>query len=158
MLNKKTIILIVNDSYGVLQRITSLMTRRRFNIDSITVGPTEKKGLSRIVIVTQCSDNLAKQISNQVSKLIDVHQVKILNDSYFISGELAFIKIEADEDIQKEILTSLKSFDFKVLNASSSSTLIQTVETTENINDLLETLSSYNVSEVSRTGLTAISI
>lgn len=158
MESKKTIMIIVNDLSGVLQRITSLTTRRGFNIESITVGPSEKKGLSRIIIVTTCSNNLANQIVNQISKLIDVHQATILSADPLIAGELAFIKINVESDMHKEVFKVIQAFQTAVVDKNSNTMIIQAVEETDKINTLIDILTPYGICEVSRTGTTAISV
>ncbi|MED4531468.1 acetolactate synthase small subunit [Metabacillus fastidiosus] len=156
MENQKTISLLVKDHPGVMQRITSLFTRRGFNMESITVGAAEETGLSRILIVTTCNENLANQILNQLLKLIDVYEAIVLKSEESVMRELALLKINIEPSMVKEITDLVDELQATIVNISTTTLIIQAVGDTERINTIVTQFSPYGICRVSRTGMIAI--
>ncbi len=153
---RHTISVLVNNQPGVMQRVSGLFARRAFNIESITVGESEEKGLSRIVIVTKGDNKTIEQISKQLYKLIDVIKVVDLTDSPMVDRELALIKVNADPSQRAEILGVVETFRAAVVDISPTTMIVQVVGDTRKIEAMVELLHPYGIRELSRTGVTAM--
>jgi acetolactate synthase-1/3 small subunit len=153
---RHTISVLVNNQPGVLQRVAGMFSRRGFNIDSITVGTSEEKGLSRMVIVTTGDDHTVEQISKQLYKLIDVIKVVDLSDHPMVARELALIKVNADPSVRAEILGVVDTFRAAVVDISPNTMIVQVVGDSDKVDAMIELLKPYGIREISRTGVTAM--
>lgn len=153
---KHTIAVLVNDQPGVLQRVSGLFSRRGFNIESITVGPSEEAGLSRMVIVTPGDEHTLEQIEKQLYKLIDVIKVIDLSSKPMVARELALIKVKAEPPQRPEIMGVVDTFRASVVDIGTSSLMVQVVGDTDKIDAMIELLKPYGIRELSRTGVTAM--
>ncbi|HEY2494766.1 MAG TPA: acetolactate synthase small subunit [Paenibacillus sp.] len=153
---RHTIVVLVNDQPGVLQRVSGLFGRRGFNIESITVGQSEEVGLSRMVIVTIGDDMTLEQIEKQLYKLIDV--IKVINLGYkpMVARELALIKVKSETSERPEIMGVVETFRASVVDIGSDSMIVQVVGDTIKIDAMIELLKPYGIRELSRTGVTAM--
>lgn len=151
-----TVSMLVNDHPGVLQRVATLLNRRGFNIDSITVGASEEPGLSRMVIVTPGDDRILHQVVNQVEKLVDVVSIEILSEKPMVARELALIKVEAEPMRRSEIIALAETFRATIADVSSNALVVQIVGDTDKIVAMIELLQPYGIIETCRTGITAI--
>ncbi|MCP1307712.1 MULTISPECIES: acetolactate synthase small subunit [Paenibacillus] len=156
MTRKHTISVLVNNQPGVLQRVSGLFGRRGFNIESITVGESEEKGLSRMVIVTTGDDKTLEQVSKQLYKLIDVIKVVDLSAHPMVARELALIKVNAEPSMRPEILGVVETFRAAIVDIGPSSLIVQVVGDSEKIEAMTELLKPYGIKELSRTGVTAM--
>lgn len=147
---------LVNDQPGVLQRVSGMFGRRGYNIESITVGQSEEKGLSRMVIVTSGDDHTVEQIEKQLYKLIDVIKVVHLSSRPMVSRELALIKVKAEPTERPEIMGLVETFRASVVDIGTSSMMVQVVGDTTKIDAMIELLTPYGIRELSRTGVTAM--
>jgi len=154
--SQKTISVLVNDQPGVMNRVTSLFTRRGFNMESITVGASEEVGVSRITIVTSGDDRLINQILNQLLKLIDVYEATLLTPQETVRRELAFMKMRVDPSKNDEIVGIVKRFEANVVDIGTKEMIIQAVGDTERINTIVEQLTPYGMYQLSRTGVMAM--
>lgn len=156
MIRKHTISVLVNNQPGVLQRVSGLFGRRGFNIESITVGESEEKGLSRMVIVTTGDNQTLEQIQKQLYKLIDVIKVVDLSSHPMVARELALIKVSAEPAARPEILGVVETFRAAVVDIGPCSLIVQVVGDSEKIDAMVELLKPYGIKELSRTGATAM--
>lgn len=156
MESQKKISLLVKDHPGVMQRITSLFTRRGFNMESITVGATEEYGLSRILIVTTCDKKLVDQMLNQLLKLIDVYEATLLESQESVVRELVLLKINVEPSRLKELTNLVNEIQATVVGISTTTMIIQAVGDTESINMMVKELIPYGICQLSRTGMIAI--
>lgn len=157
MEQKHTISILVNDQPGVLTRVANLMGQRGFNIDSITVGHSEEKGLSRMIIVTQGDEQTLEQIMKQFNKLVDVYKVSLLSNSPMVARELALIKVEASTASRAEINVLITPFRATIVDVGTNTLVIQCTGDTNKIDALIELLHPFGIREIARTGVTAIS-
>ncbi|CAH0122035.1 MULTISPECIES: acetolactate synthase small subunit [unclassified Paenibacillus] len=153
---KHTLAVIVNDQPGVLQRVSGLFGRRGFNIESITVGPSEEEGLSRMVIVTSGDDNTLEQIEKQLYKLIDVIKVIDLGAKPMVGRELALLKVKAEPSMRPEIMGVVETFRAAVVDIGTHSMIVQVVGDSDKIDAMIELMKPYGIRELSRTGVTAM--
>ncbi|RKD23808.1 acetolactate synthase small subunit [Ammoniphilus oxalaticus] len=156
-MQKHTISVLVNDQPGVLARVANLFGRRGFNIDSISVGNSEEKGLSRMIIVTEGDEKTLEQVTKQLHKLIDVIKVHQLSDAPMVSREIVLMKVDAAPAVRSEITGVIEPFRATIVDVGPSSVIVQSTGDSEKIEALIELLRPYGIRELSRTGVTAMS-
>jgi acetolactate synthase-1/3 small subunit len=149
---------IVQHRPGVLQRVAGLFTRRGFNIDSITVGPSEQNGMARMTIISHGDEKVLEQITKQLNKIIEVIKVRDLDPEGTVTRELCLIKTHAiTERARSEIIQYANIFRGRIIDAGSENLTLEITGTPEKIDALIDLLRSYGIKEIARTGSTAIS-
>ncbi len=156
-ITKHTIIALVEDKPGVLNRISSLFRRRGFNIESIAVGGTETPELSRMTIVVNGDAMLVEQVRKQLEKVIDVVKVTDLTQGQMVARELALIKVNATAQTRGEIIQLVDIFRGSIVDVSPNSVTIEVTGDEEKVNSLIGLLKGFGVKELSRTGRIAMS-
>lgn len=155
---KHTIAFLVKDRPGVLARVSSLFNRRRFNINSIAAGHSEKKGITRITIVTEGDEYVLEQIVKQLNKLVDVIIVKELPKENSVERELALIKVSTKSiDDRTEIMQLVNTFRGHIVDIDKQSLTIELTGTEDKINAKLKLLDSFGILEIVRTGKISLS-
>lgn len=154
---KRIISATVMNQTGVLNRITGVLSRRRFNIENISVGHTDNDKISRMTFVVYV-DSLEQieQLTKQLNKQIDVLKVMDITDEAVITRELALIRITANNQNRNEIYTLIAPFRANVVDVAKNSICIQVVGTSDKIDALIDLLRQFGIKEVARTGVTAI--
>ncbi|WP_170006073.1 acetolactate synthase small subunit [Bacillus fonticola] len=153
---KRVITATVQNRSGVLNRITGLLQRRQFNIESISVGRTEVEGISRITIVVAVADNQKlEQLTKQLNKQIDVLKVSDITDKAIVARELALIKVVSSGQLRGEIQGIIEPFRGSIIDVSKDSLAVQVTGKPEKIEALIDLLRPYGIKELARTGLTA---
>jgi acetolactate synthase-1/3 small subunit len=148
---------LVENKPGVLQKVSSLFTRRGFNIESITVGESEVEGLARMVIISHGDDKVLEQITKHLNKLIDVIKVIDLNPDNSVKRELALIKVKADsEKARSEVIQYTNIFRGKIIDVGTTTLTTEITGDPEKINALISLLKGFGIKEIARTGPTAI--
>lgn len=148
---------LVENKPGVLQKVSSLFTRRGFNIESITVGESETKGLAAMVIISKGDEKVLEQITKQLNKLIDVVKVVDLDPEHSVKRELALIKVKAvDEQKRSEIIQNANIFRGKIIDIGASTLTIEITGDPNKINALISLLQNFGIKKIVRTGPTAI--
>jgi acetolactate synthase I/III small subunit len=153
---KHTVAALVEDRPGVLNRVASLFRRRGFNIDSLAVGATEEPGISRMTIVVDGPEGIARQVERQLDRLIDVVTVEDLTQQETVVRELVLIKVAARPDQRREILDLVEVFRAQVVDVAPTTLIIQLTAAEDTLEALLENLRSYGVREMVRTGRIAL--
>ena len=148
-------VLVLNKT-GVLNKITGLYARRGFNIESLSVGTTEKPGVSRITITIKGDEHTVNQITSQLEKLVDVLSVKELSPESTVGRELCFIKLSATGDDRAKLLELSEIFRASVIDARRGALTILIAGTTEKTDAFLSLLEPFGIIEVVRSGLMAI--
>ncbi|RII30555.1 MAG: acetolactate synthase small subunit [Geobacter sp.] len=151
-----TISVLVENEFGVLARVASLFSGRGFNIDSLSVAPTNEEGLSRMTIVTRGDDNILEQITKQLNKLIDIIKVIDFTDGSAIERELALIKVSAEDESRAEVLRIVDIFRAKIIDVTPKSYTIEATGNPLKIDAILELLRPLGLKELVRTGSVAI--
>jgi len=154
---KHTIVALVEDRPGVLNRMVSLFRRRGFNIDSIAVGHSESPHLSRVTIVVNGSSATVEQVRKQVEKLIDTVKVVDITADNINTRELALIKVKATSSTRSEIIEIADIFRANIVDVSSDSLTIEITGDDDKINSLLNLLRGFGIREIARTGRIAMS-
>ncbi|HDH41235.1 MAG TPA: acetolactate synthase small subunit [Candidatus Altiarchaeales archaeon] len=148
---------LVEHKPGVLQRLASMFARRRFNIESITVGPTENPKIARMTILTVGDDKILEQIEKQMNKLINVIKVSDLSVDECIRRELCIVKINAPKESQKaQIMQYTDVFRGRVVDVSPDTISIEITGDSEKIDAFIDLVRGMGIKIVARTGITAM--
>jgi len=150
-----TIIALVEDRPGVLNRIVSKWRQRSFNIESLAVGHSEVEGLSRMTFVVDANAN-AEQVVRQVDKLIDVVDIRDVSHEDIVAREMAIIKVKATSDTRSQIIDIAEIFKADVLDVAPDSMILEATGEEQKINSLVELLNDYGIIELVRTGKVAM--
>lgn len=150
------IAVLVKNSSGVLSRVSGLFSRRGYNIDSLTVGRTENKTVSRMTISLTCDIDMLEQVIKQLNKLEDVIRVSYLKSENSVYRELALIKVRANSQNRSEINEIVKIFRSKIVDVSVDALTIELTGDGKKISALLKLLNEYGILEIARTGITAL--
>jgi acetolactate synthase-1/3 small subunit len=151
-----TLVAIVEDKPGVLNRMASLFRRRGFNIESIAVGHSEVPHLSRVTIVVNGSNAMVEQVRKQLDKLIDVVRVSDITANDITVRELALIKVKAASATRSEIIEIADIFRANIVDVASDSLTIEITGDEDKINSMLKLLKGFGVREIARTGRIAM--
>ena len=153
---KHTLVALVEDKPGVLNRMASLFRRRSFNIDSIAVGHSELPHFSRMTIVVNGAATMVEQVRKQLDKVIDVVKVSDITEDDMITRELALIKVKANSATRSEIMQIVDIFRVNIVDVAFDSVTIEATGDEEKINSLLNLLHSFSIKEITRTGCIAM--
>ncbi len=153
---KKIISVLVENQAGVLNRITGLFSRRAFNIESLAVGVTDDKKMSRITIIVDSGNNVVEQVEKQLNKLVDVIKVRTIEENHMIGRELILIKVSANTRTRQDILNVCQIMGGKIDDISPTSMTLELSDTTEKVDLFEELLRPFSILEVARTGLVAL--
>ncbi|MCM1544577.1 MAG: acetolactate synthase small subunit [Ruminococcus sp.] len=154
-MNKFVIAVYVDNKYGVLTRVTSMFTRRGFNIDALTVGETESPEYSRITISMSGDGYARNQMINQLRKLQNVKKVEILDEDS-LTRELLLIKIKNDPKNRQEVLSAVDIFNSKIVDYSTTALCVELTGEPTKINAFIDILKPYGIIEMCRTGIVAL--
>jgi acetolactate synthase-1/3 small subunit len=149
---KHTLVVLVEDKPGVLNRVSSLFRRRCFNIDSIVVGHTEMPGISHMTIMVDGSATLVEQARKQLSKIIEVVKVTDVTGESTIHRELALIKVKAAPNTRSEIIQIVDIFRASIVDVAVDSLMIEVTGDEDKIESLCSLLRGYGIKELARTG------
>ena len=153
---KHTLVALVEDKPGVLNRVASLFRRRSFNIESLAVGGSEHPGLSRMTIVAIGDSAQVEQVRKQLEKLINVVKVSDITEGDMVTRELALIKVKATASTRSEIMQIVNIFRANIVDVSPGSVTVEVTGDEGKVNSLLGLLRDFGVKEVSRTGRIAL--
>ena len=148
--------LLMENESGALSRVSGLFSARGFNIESLTVAPTEDPTVSRMTLVTSGSDEIIEQITKHLNKLVDVIKVVDLNESNHIERELMLIKITADGDGREEIKRMVDIFRGRIIDVSDTTYIVEMTGDGDKLDAFINTLDEKKILEVVRTGVSGI--
>lgn len=149
-------ILLENES-GALSRVAGLFSARGYNIESLTVAPTDDASLSRMTLVTSGTDEIIEQISKQLNKLVDVVKLVDLTEAPHIERELMMIKVEAIAESREEVKRLVDIFRGRIIDVTDISYTIEITGNGDKLDAFVQSLSSISILEVVRSGLMGIS-
>ena len=153
---KHTLVALVEDKPGVLNRVASLFRRRSFNIESLAVGGSEHPGLSRMTIVAIGDSAQVEQVRKQLEKLINVVKVADITEGDMVTRELALIKVKASASTRSEIMQIVSIFRANIVDVAPGSVTVEVTGDEDKVNSLLGLLRDFGIKEVSRTGRIAL--
>jgi acetolactate synthase-1/3 small subunit len=152
-----TLSVLVEDKPGVLARVAALYSRRGYNNESLAVGATEQKNMSRMTIVVTAEATPLEQITKQLNKLINVIKIVEQDSENSVHRELALIKVRADAGTRGQVIEAVNLFRAKVIDVSTESLTIEATGTQEKIEAFLRVLEPYGVREIVQSGVVSLS-
>jgi len=153
----KVISVLVENKPGVLHTIANLFRRRNFNIESITVGPTQQKEIARMTITVNEDEKTIDQVIKQVAKQIDVLTVDELSQGNFVMRELSLIKVNVPSSKERsDIINCVEVFRGRIIDVSTDSLTVEITGTPDKIDAFLNLMKTYGIIELARTGITAL--
>jgi acetolactate synthase-1/3 small subunit len=151
-----TIVALVEDKPGVLNRVASLFRRRSFNIESLTVGHTDQPGVSRMTIVVDSDDVSVERLTAYLYKLVDVIQVQDLTSVPRVTRDLAMIKVNATPETRTHIMQTVDVFRARIVDVTNTSFIIEITGDEDKIEGFIEVLKPLGIIEMVRTGLVSM--
>ena len=155
-MQKKVFQLLVDNTAGVLSRISGLFSRRGYNIESITAGVTADPRFTRITIVTSGDDVILEQIEKQLAKLVDVCDIKELKPEDSVYRELVMIKVKITAEKRQGVIAIADIFRAKVVDVSQESLIIELTGNQSKIEAFINLLEGYEILELARTGIAGL--
>ena len=155
-MQKKVFQILVDNTSGVLSRISGLFSRRGYNIESITAGVTADPRFTRITIVTNGDDVVLEQIEKQVAKLVDVLDIRELKAGSSVFRELALIKVRVSANDRQGILSMADIFRANVVDVAQEALTIELTGSVDKIEAFLKLLDGYEILELARTGVAGL--
>jgi acetolactate synthase-1/3 small subunit len=153
---KHTLVALMEDKPGVLNRVSSLFRRRNYNIESLSVGHSETTGISRMTIVVNGDERVVEQVVKQLEKLINVTEVLNVSDAPTVIRELALIKVKAAHGTRSEIVELVNIFRARVVDVGATSLTIEITGPVDRVNSLINLLQPFGIEEMARTGRVAM--
>lgn len=149
---------IVEHKPGVLYSVSNMFRRRGFNIDSITVGPSEQADLARMTITVKGEDKTIEQVIKQLNKLIEVVKVSQLDPLNIVTREMALIKVHVSKtEARSDIINYADVFRGRVIDVSPETLMIEITGTSDKIDAFIELMKTFGIKEIARSGITALS-
>ena len=155
-MQKKVFQLLVDNTSGVLSRISGLFSRRGYNIESITAGVTSNPNFTRITIVATGDEAILEQIEKQVGKLIDVREIWELEPDSSVFRELILVKIKVKDEQRQAIVSVSDIFRAKIIDVDIDSMIIELTGNQSKIDAFLDLLAGYEILEIARTGIAGL--
>lgn len=153
---KHTLVALVNDKPGVLNRVASLFRRRCFNIESIAVGHTEQHGISRMTIAVSGDSATVEQARKQLDKVIDVIKLFDITQESTVDRELALIKVKTTPATRSEIMQIVDIFRANIVDVAAGSLIVEVTGDEDKLNSLFSLLHGFGIKEIARTGRLAM--
>ena len=144
--------MLVEDHPGVLNRVVSLLRRRSFNINTVTVGESEQPGVSRMTLVVVGTDDEVEQAGKQLYKLMEVLKVTDITDQQAIAHDLVMVKIATKSQTRSEVLLVAQIFNARVIDASPSTLMLEISGTADKVDSFLSMVRPFGIRELVRTG------
>ena len=154
---KHIISILMENESGALSRVAGLFSARGYNIESLTVAPTEDPSLSRMTLVTSGSEEIIEQITKQLNKLIDVVKLVDLAESFHIERELMMVKIKTTLETRDEIRSMANIFRGKIIDVTPSTYIIEMTGPSEKLDAFIAAINPASIIEAVRSGATGIS-
>lgn len=153
-----TVSILAHNNTGVIMRVSNLLCRRGYNIQSLAAAHTENPGISRMTIVVSGDDSTIEQVCKQLSKLYDVTEVRVLNSENSIGREHLLLKAANRPETRRPLLEVANLFHANILNADRSSIVMELTGTPKKLDSFIELAQPYGIEQMVRTGLAAIEI
>ena len=155
-MQKRILSLLVDNTAGVLSRISGLFSRRGYNIDSLSVGVTADERFSRMTVVCSGDALILEQITKQLAKLVDVRDIKVLEPDNSVSRELVLVKVTAKPEQREGIISIANIFRANVIDVGKDSLVIELTGSKSKLGAFVDLLEDYEILELARTGLTGL--
>lgn len=156
-MNRRVLSLLVDNTSGVLSRVAGLFSRRGYNIDSLTVGETADPRYSRMTVVARGDEQILDQIVKQLAKLIDVVDIKVLEDENSVNRELVLVKVRADAHDRQSVITIANIFRGNIIDVGKDSLIIELTVSSQSWMHPEAAGTEMEILELARTGITGLS-
>jgi acetolactate synthase-1/3 small subunit len=156
MTQSRLLSVLVDNKPGVLQRVASMIRRRGFNIDSLSVGPTDDDTISRMTITVHVGRQQAEQATKQLAKLIDVITIDDITGLRNVAHELVLIRMQAPPGERTELLNLVDIFRGRIVDVAASSVIIEVTGSVEKIDNFIELMRPFGIKELARSGVVAL--
>ncbi|MBO5228193.1 MAG: acetolactate synthase small subunit [Lachnospiraceae bacterium] len=156
-MNKRILSILVDNTAGVLSRVSGLFSRRGYSIDSLTVGVTENPAFSRMTVVVHGDDQVLDQIEKQVAKLEDVRAVKVLKSGHRVCRELILVTVGVSAAERPAVVAIADIFRAKIVDVGIETMMIELTGNESKVTAFLKLLDGYEIKEIVRTGITGLS-
>lgn len=153
---KRTLVALVEDKPGTLNRVASLFRRRAFNISSLTVGHTEQEGMSRMTIVVDHSRTDTRIVEDNLRKLINVVRVRDVTEEPAVMHDLAMIKVRTSEGTRAEIMQIVSTFGGRIVDIGLETLMVEVTGPDDQVDRLVDVLRPFGIAEMVRTGRVAM--
>lgn len=154
---KHTLIAWMRDKPGVLNRVSGMIRRRNFNIDSLQVGHSEVPGISRMTFVVDGNEHMVDQVIKQLRKVIDVTRIEDITDKPMIAREMALIRVRTSPESRSEIISLVQIYRGEIVDVALDSMMVQIVAREDKVDALIDLLDNFGIIEMVRTGRVAMS-
>lgn len=148
--------ILVENTAGVLSRVSGLFSRRGYNIDSLTVGVTEDPKYSRMTVVASGEDEILEQIEKQVGKLVDVKSIDVLKDGESVCRELILVKVAAKAEERQQVIAVADIFRAKIVDVAPDSLMVELTGNQTKLDAFISLLEGFEIRELVRTGITGL--
>jgi acetolactate synthase-1/3 small subunit len=155
-MSRHTLSVLVENKPGVLARVSSLFSRRGFNIDSLAVGPTEHPEISRMTIVVSVESLPLEQVTKQLNKLVNVLKIVELDPGSSVQRELLLVKVRADTETRSQVLETVQLFRAKVIDVASDAVTIEATGSKDKLEALIRVLEPFGIKELVQSGMVAM--
>jgi acetolactate synthase-1/3 small subunit len=155
-MRKMILSILVENTAGVLSRVSGLFSRRGYNIDSLTVGETQDPTYSRMTVVVSGDDQILEQIEKQLNKLEDVKEIKELEAGQSVARELILARVAANVNDRQSIIAIADIFRAKIVDVADDSLMIELTGNQEKVDAFIHLLEGYKILELVRTGITGL--
>ena len=155
-MKKFTVAILVNNQFGVLNRVTSMFRRRQFNITSLTVSETESEEFSRITVQSEGDEIKKEQLINQLYKLPDVVSIAELDNLDTVNRELLLIKVKNDPNVRGEVSAASDAYEGKIVDYTKVSIIIQMIGDSRKIDNFVTLMKDFGILEICRTGVVSL--
>ncbi len=156
MSQSRLLSVLVDNKPGVLQRVASMIRRRGFNIDSLSVGPTDDDTISRMTITVHVGRQQAEQATKQLAKLIDVITIDDITGLRNVAHELVLVRMHAPPGERTELLNLVDIFRGRIVDVAANSVIIEVTGSAEKIDNFIELMRPYGIKELARSGVVAL--
>ena len=155
-MSKVVLSILVENTSGVLSRVSGLFSRRGYNIDSLTVGVTEDPKYSRMTVVASGDDEILEQIQKQVGKLVDVKSIDVLKDGESVCRELILVKVAAKAEQRQQVISVADIFRAKIVDVAPDSLMVELTGNQTKLDAFISLLEGFEIRELVRTGITGL--
>lgn len=156
-MNKRVLSILVDNTSGVLSRVSGLFSRRGYSIDSLTVGETENPAYSRMTVVVHGEEQVLDQIEKQVAKLEDVRCVKVLKSGHRVCRELILVTVGVTAEERPAVVAIADIFRAKIVDVGMDTMMIELTGNQNKLNAFVKLLDGYEIKEMVRTGIAGLS-
>ncbi len=151
-----TIAVLVQNHFGVLSKVSGLIARRGFNIESLAVGITDNPDISRMTIAVDCDEGGIEQLEKQLNKLIPTIKVKVLEEGSYIAHELTMVKVSCTNKNRGEIMQLAQVMQARIIDVTPTTMTLEMTDTTERTERFISLLRPFGIKEQVRTGISSI--